>query len=394
MYPGNNDDGPLNHKQSFGPRRPIRSGSILAGFDGPSDDDPAYAHEQYSDDEFLSAAPIRKTLSKVQNSWKLVPHLKDSVLERLESASEDGENEKHVRVPKAVIAKARTSSQTTSKTFQTTSVESYRTAPNNVKQPDIRRKALLSNGIAEHAQRGGKHSESDILGNEATIPPPFPVPKRSSSRKPLSASDGAASPSPQTTTFSASHDQNYERPLTKRRILRKVQSAATVTQQPAPLRPQPTKSLSASSTVPASPKTPAPRRNQFILPYGSVTELPSHSIHPPTRAGENLIQMPTEQTSVVDAIAQTMVGEWMWKYVRKRTSFGITESSQAEFDLGRHGDNGNGNGNGVRHKRWVWLAPFERAVIWSSKQPTSGPALLGKGARKRMLSLKTYVIIC
>lgn len=380
-YPGNNDDGPLNHKQSFGPRRPIRSESIFAGFGTPSDDDPAYAHDQFSDDDFLSAAPIRKTLSKVQNSWKLVPHLKDSVLERLESASEEGEDKKHVSAPKAVIAKAKPSSQTTSKTFQTRSVESYRTASSNVKQSDIRRKALISNGIAQHAQRGGNPSDSDTLGTEATLPPPFPVPKRSSSRKPLSASDGAASPSPHNTTFSASHDHNRDGPLAKRGgLLRKVQSAATVTQQPAPLRPQPTKSLSASSTVPASPKTPAPRRNQFILPYGSVAELPSHSVHVQTRAGENLIETPTEQTSVVDAIAQTMVGEWMWKYMRKRTSFGITESSQAEFDLGRHGDSG--NGSGVRHKRWVWLAPFERAVMWSSKQPTSGPALLGKGARK------------
>ncbi|OWP02569.1 hypothetical protein B2J93_5200 [Marssonina coronariae] len=77
-------------------------------------------------------------------------------------------------------------------------------------------------------------------------------------------------------------------------------------------------------------------------------------------------------SSVVDAIAQTMVGEWMFKYVRRRKSFGVAESNGIEGD----------NANGIRHKRWVWLAPYERAVMWSSKQPTSGSALMGKTGRK------------
>ncbi len=396
-HSGRNDDGFLNHKQGSGPRRPIRSGSIFAGFDISSDDEPENAQDHFSDDEFLSAPPVRKTLSKVQNSWKLVPHLKDSVLERLESASEDAEDEKHVSIPKPAIAKPKpkpkpkVSSQTTSKTFQTRPAESYRKASSNVKQPDIRRKAFVSNGIVEHGQRSRSPSRSDVLGKEPIIAPPFPVPTRSSSRKmPLSASDGAASPSPHTTTFfSARQGQDYSGPLTKRKTLRKVQSAAAVTQPPIPLRPQPPQSLSASSTVPPSPKSPIPRRNQFILPYDSVAELPTHPAPPQAPAGEASIETSSEQTTVVDAIAQTMVGEWMWKYVRKRTSFGITESPQAEFEMGRNGDNG--NGGGIRHKRWVWLAPFERSVIWSSKQPTSGPALLGKGGRKRISSFQSSI---
>ena len=390
-YTGSNDNGPLNNKQRHGPRRPIRSESIFAGFDVSSDDDPVHSQDHFSDDEFLNAAPVRKTLSKVQNAWKLVPHLKDSVLERLESASEEAEDEKHVNVPKATIAKAKASSQTTSKTFQTKPAESFRKAANKGKQPDMRRKALISNGIVEHAQRSKSPSKSNFLGKEPTSAPPFPVPTRSSSRIiPISASDGAASPSPHSATFfSARHGQNYGRPPIKRKILRKVQSAAAVTQPPITLRLQPKQSLSASSTVPPSPKSPAPRRNQFILPYDSVAEQPNHPAPPQIRAGELAVETSSEQTSVVDAIAQTMVGEWMWKYVRKRSSFGITENPQAEFEMGRNGDNG--NGSGVRHKRWVWLAPFERSVIWSSKQPTSGPALLGKGGRKRMFSFKVLM---
>lgn len=382
---GHNDDGPLNHNQRSGPRRPIRSGSILAGFDVSSDDESKNTEDHFSDDEFLNAAPVRKTLSKVQNSWKLVPHLKDSVLERLESASEEAENEKRVSVPKPATAKAKAQSRTTSKTFHIRPVETYRNALSNVKQPDIRRKALVSNGVLKHGQRSSIPSESNVLSNEATVAPPFPVPTRLSSRKvPPNVRDRAASPSPRTTTFfGARKGQNSDRSHTKRKILRKVQSAAAVTQPEVPLRLASLQSLSISSTVPPSPKSTAPRRSQ-VLPYSSVPELPSHSTLPQSRAGETSVDAPREQSSVVDAIAQTMVGEWMWKYVRKRTSFGITESAQGEFDLGRNGDNG--NGSGVRHKRWVWLAPFERAVIWSSKQPTSGPALLGKGGRKRKSS--------
>jgi hypothetical protein len=84
------------------------------------------------------------------------------------------------------------------------------------------------------------------------------------------------------------------------------------------------------------------------------------------------------QSSVVDAIAASMIGEFMWKYVRKRKAFGGPETpmdrAAEEASLANHG---------VRHKRWVWISPYERAIMWSSKQPTSGTALLGKNGRKR-----------
>ena len=90
------------------------------------------------------------------------------------------------------------------------------------------------------------------------------------------------------------------------------------------------------------------------------------------------------QTSVVDSIAQTMVGEWMYKYVRRRKSFGMTDKS-ADWDNKSVDEiSATVTSTGVRHKRWVWLAPYERAVMWSSKQPVSGSALMGgKSGRKR-----------
>ena len=90
-----------------------------------------------------------------------------------------------------------------------------------------------------------------------------------------------------------------------------------------------------------------------------------------------LVESPNEPHSVIDAVAQTMVGEWMFKYVRSSKSFGLPGSNSVEKE----------SANGVRHKRWVWLAPYERAVMWSSKQPTSGSALMGNKGRKCKLLL-------
>jgi hypothetical protein len=110
--------------------------------------------------------------------------------------------------------------------------------------------------------------------------------------------------------------------------------------------------------------------------YRSHRQQPSANTANTTNTGSGSVGSSSQATSVVDAIAQTMVGEWMFKYVRRRKSFGVSEPNGMEGD----------NGNGVRHKRWVWLAPYERAVMWSSKQPTSGSALLGKSGRKREYS--------
>jgi Meiotic cell cortex C-terminal pleckstrin homology len=146
--------------------------------------------------------------------------------------------------------------------------------------------------------------------------------------------------------------------------------------------------MSTSSFAPDSPQLPpmpvdditAPRRKR------SIKKMPSSrtaSSHPYTHTREESITPSIQPTSVVDAIAQTMVGEWMFKYVRRRKSFGVSESKDP-WELGKNTDEMSANitSSGVRHKRWVWLAPYERAVMWSSKQPASGPALLGKSGRK------------
>ena len=390
-YPGIDDRPSSSGKHGSGSGYPAISADIFAGFDSANEDIKAdIADDLSDDDEFANAAPIRKTLSKVQNSWKLVPQSPSVALDESNLLSSEKVEKEKARVDPEISAPTTKSlSQTSSKTFQTKPLEAHRKATSATKPPDIRRKALVSNGIAEHTQRSRSPSAPSGPGKEpTTVPPPFPVPTRSSSRKiPISASDGAASPTPYTTSFfTARRGQDHPRPPIKRKILRKVQSAAAVPKAPERRPPPPPPSMSATSTTPGSPRSnpsnPA-ASNQFIFPYDKVPDLPSNVTPlPPPRphAGEASIETPRQQTSVVDAIAQTMVGEWMWKYVRKRTSFGITENPQTEFEMGRNGETG--SSSGIRHKRWVWLAPYENAVIWSSKQPTSGPALLGKGGRK------------
>lgn len=97
----------------------------------------------------------------------------------------------------------------------------------------------------------------------------------------------------------------------------------------------------------------------------------------------------SEEANLVDAIAGTMVGEWMWKYIRKRKSFGIGDD--AELVVADPNGFRNSTGHGTRHKRWVWLSPYERTIMWDSKQPTSGPALLGKKGRKCKVFLLNIV---
>lgn len=396
-YPGNNDNGPLNHnnKQPTNLRRPVRADSLFAGFESAND---LNLEIDFSDDEFIDTPPIRKTLSKVQNSWKLVPQA-----DRKESSVLEPNNE---TTDKEVLSQAVPSRQTIAISKEHTPGKE---APEKTlgktprlsgipKGPDIRRAALISSGAAAHTTRARSPSAPVSQSKESiAIPPPFPVPTRLSSRKvPTSASDGAQSPTPFSTNFSGSQNLDFRRPPNKNAILRKVRSATAVPKFGRHNRRQsrsrsPPHSTSAIALE--SPQLPQLPQHETSAPQarmprqGKEQILMSSSISPVIEASAGSLD---NHTSVVDAIAQTMVGEWMWKYVRKRKSFGIPESAQVEFDVGRSSGE-SGNTSGIRHKRWVWLAPYERAIMWSSKQPTSGTALLGKSGRKRKWIEKSVI---
>ena len=389
-YPGNNDNGPLDGRRDVDRRRPIRSESLFAGFDTVSDGEPQMFNDaDYSDDSLGNKEPIRKTLSKVQNSWKLIPQTIDSLDDRLESTIEEPSA---ISIPEDsrenVVGEGGLADQShiDPRFWRGKRSDNMAMSTNASKAPNIRRAALIHSGAVAHAQRPLSPSASDTTSTYTKEPaPPFPVPTRASSRKPpISVSDGAQSPTPRSTSFFGAHSRREQgRPPTKKPVLRKIRSAAAATNpshddqydKRARSPPPPT----SSSSIPESPLLRPPP-----LPVDAITSPHRQNEHAAGHQHQSstVTETTIDQTSVVDAIAQTMIGEWMWKYVRRRKSFGMPDSPAVEFESGRNGVD-NGSANGVRHKRWVWLAPYERAVMWSSKQPTSGSALMGKNGRKR-----------
>ena len=392
---GFDQNGLLDAGQLSDLRRPAKPDNHFPHVDGTSDQPiPGLDNLDLSDEDFGLAAPIRKTLTKVKNSWKLVSQPGDSVLDRLESILDTVEIGESNDIPEKTANETENSKDTP---FSQAVVlaETFVKPTMHSRKPDLRRTALTSSGVTDHAQRSGSPIAPGIIGIAAkAAAPPFPVPTRSSSRRiPISASDGASTPTPQITslfTGARRRDQAKVHARTAQAVvLRKVQSATTVpnldphecqrdrSRSPPPIMS--TKDVTEFAQLPPLPQDTA--ISQF--PHGSQSlskTQRSAVLHTPNDSIASTVQ----PTRVVDAIAQTMVGEWMWKYVRRRKSFGITESPQVEFEAGRS-NTGEGS-TGIRHKRWVWLAPYERAVMWSAKQPMSGSALLGKSGRKRKIT--------
>jgi hypothetical protein len=213
-------------------------------------------------------------------------------------------------------------------------------------------------------------------------PPPFPIPGRMSSRPPTS--EGPRSPTARGTHSMRSHRSSKDSRIAPDGGLRKVQSSSTVktNTRMSPRRRrrapnlEPIKSMAFDTPLKDNlllPGIVTPTREDFGAPNGN-----SYTLDSPDFDQDSAVEEEEEKSQdevIVDAIAATMVGEWMWKYVRRRRSFGIGESRGDQTDEGAT--------SGVRHKRWVWLSPYEQTVMWSSKQPNSGPALLGKPGRKR-----------
>lgn len=252
----------------------------------------------------------------------------------------------------------------------------------------MRRSAMIQNGIASH-QRARSPSLTD------SKEPPFPIPTRASSRKPpisVSApSDGRASPTKGADSWHR-RGGGGSRSHYRANSIRRVRSAAAMPRNQRHRRrvsrsPPP---FTASTAEPESPGLPPLPANDITTPrnrdsyayskYKTHRQQPSTNTANTENTGAASSAGSNQATSVVDAIAQTMVGEWMFKYVRRRKSFGVSDTK------------GGDDSSNDRHKRWVWLAPYERAILWSSKQPASGSALMGKAGRKRKLEMLHSVV--
>ena len=379
-YPGNNDNGPLSDDAGSGLRRPFRSSSLFAGFEQLSDDEGPKGEERdiFTDDEFLNRPFASYTLrrGKMVNATANAKsrHSQDEMtLSEIDEQLSDLESR-----PSDV---GRGASRATQRSIATNS---------SGRQPGIRKMALISSGAAAHQKsRPRSPSEPSIDSGSAgsSIAPPFPVPIRYSSRKiPLNGSDGP--PSPTRSTGRQFSDRSVRSSMI-RPSLRRVQSENTISEIDGAERPETrsTPTRSPTSFTPDSPTYQIPPLpfDDMLAPRENRTTQGHHRPSVPSMNWGHEREDSTggvQPTSVVDAIAQTMVGEWMFKYVRRRKSFGMGDAKDSWEGKNPDEVSANITNGGVRHKRWVWLAPYEGSIMWSSKQPTSGPALLGKSGRK------------
>ena len=393
-YPGRSGTAPPASDKASKIKRPFRGSSLFTGFDRfdlPSTDEGDEFDDDISDSDFrtpLSAPKQRPRRSKrFSNPPKAVP----------EDVEHESKADTH-RVAAASHRPSHSSKGHINGDFSTHKASEKTGSATVHKPPNIRKSALISSGAAAHTQRARSPSLGDLSAELLAMSgakqpiPPFPVPTRSSSRNiPFSSSDGTQTPSNGSASILSAYRRSG-RPSARSGSLRKVRSAAALPRTGPVDRgnrngsPPP---LSTSSVIPDSPLLPPMPTDEVRNPravHGRNREghIPQASINT-SHTGEASISSSTNQTSVVDAIAQTMVGEWMWKYVRRRKSFGVPETPQPNWEMGKSGEEISASitGSGIRHKRWVWLAPYERAVMWSSRQPTSGSALLGKSGRKR-----------
>ena len=386
-YPGNNDDGPLA-KDKGTIRRPHRISSLFAGFDNVSSDDADdFADADMSDSDYRTALSAPKPHAgrpskRISSTPTSVPENRELAevskpLPRTTSLLPIEDQDFNEEPGSAEIYSVQPRIPPKSAVRQLDKPLSLVTTKPNT----MRRAALIQSGVAAHQSR----SRSPSLP-EPVKEPPFPIPTRASSRKPpISAS------APSDGTRSPTWGRGSNRGPYRTNSIRKVRSAAALPRGGRNYRRHGSRSpppMSASTEAPESPQLPPMPSNEITTPrymrdsvssrYKTHKKEPSANTSNTantanttnTRSGS--VGSSNQTTTVVDAIAQTMVGEWMFKYVRRRKSFGVPEANGTDGD----------NGNGARHKRWVWLAPYERAVMWSSKQPTSGSALLGKSGRK------------
>lgn len=252
------------------------------------------------------------------------------------------------------------------------------------------RLAFLTRNGSSAGSRSPSLSSNFSTGNfskSSAARPPFVIPTRRSSKEPVSKvrsarGSGLSSPTRGGRTSPRSYPHKNGR-VSPSKIIRREQSERPPKKEPRFLRKARSATAINTSKGPADtfgipsnlgPVTQTPQKPPFPaanIAYGQeAKDAGGHPDHPhvstmfPT--GSASVGSVKLQHNVVDAITATMIGEWMWKYTRKRISFGTNEQDASD----------------VRHRRWVWLSPYERTVMWSNKQPISNTALMGKTGRK------------
>ncbi|KAK7737913.1 hypothetical protein SLS53_006291 [Cytospora paraplurivora] len=354
----NDDDGQGSPKSET--RRPQRFSSLFASFDAGSSGDEMddFADADMSDSEYRTALTAPRQVKSSENG-RGTPSPVPTSPEELVSRRAAGKGIIHTVGITSEILSSGGLSKGSNEVAPTSEVSKGHFRGSGM--GGMRKAAMIQSGIATHS--------------EDAKDPPFPIPARASSRKPLGSSlpsDDNRSPTG-TEPWRKSRNTHY-----RANSIRKSRSAAPVPYGKGKNRRKNSRSPPFSLEDPDTPTVPPLPRNELTTPKnehgrgrGHRHQPSAHTATTEATGSQSNDSSPAGATGVVDAIAQTMVGEWMFKYVRRRKSFGMGSDNVGKDDSSND-----------RHKRWVWLAPYERAILWSSKQPSSGSALLGKSGRK------------
>lgn len=106
--------------------------------------------------------------------------------------------------------------------------------------------------------------------------------------------------------------------------------------------------------------TPRPRpsqttlRSEFVSPSPNRSSVSSFASELDDRFkinDENVSQQTLQNDPrIIQAITQTMIGEYLWKYTRTATKSGLSSN---------------------RHRRFFWVHPYTRTLYWSDKDPST-----------------------
>ncbi|PIA95819.1 hypothetical protein CB0940_10750 [Cercospora beticola] len=352
-------NGPLNRSSQYGVTQPKTD--YMGGQEPESSEQSDYEDpvEDHDPADLIASMPVtsRPPLGRfgLSDPPKAVPEDKEISPER-----RPGTSDSHAAAPAPSISSSRATS-----------------SRRHTQQPQARLgRSPRSPSFTSMASSSQSAYQSDPL-------PPYPIPLRSSSR-PKPQSEGSQSPTPH--DGFGTRTGRTGRSHARQASLRKVQSAAIIRNRHG--RTSPTKGHRRSRRSPQltpvqSMAFDSPAPTKFPIPElpSPVREYPHVKGSVDLRSSPGESSQGGEETNLVDAIAATMVGEWMWKYIRKRKSFGMGDDT-SEMPVASENGIVNVTAHGTRHKRWVWLSPYERTIMWDTKQPSSGTALLGKRGRK------------
>ena len=360
-------EGPLNRSAQYGVTKPAQRGTQMFDLDRVSD---------VSDTEDIMSDIDTKELENSIPALNRPPHGRFGLSEPPKAVPED----------KEISPERRPDTAGSYGAAPAPSIASSRERSQNNRSKATGKRAIYKDFRSRSPSFGSMVSSAY---STQSVAPPFPIPTRSSSRVvPVSHSEGSQSPTPYLADiFGTQGSRSKHSQHSRQASLRKVQSAAVMRHPKGRGSPQrsrrrkrhspdltPIHSMAFDSPAPTNfpiPDLPTPLQDShpsFDYVKGSVD---LSNVAPTTATSPRV----SEETNLVDSIAGTMVGEWMWKYIRKRKSFGVQE----DFPIA---EDGSVNISGSRHKRWVWLSPYERTIMWDNKQPATNNALLGKKGRK------------